>query len=126
MDAHRIGVEIKYKENKLLQVKELIQFELAKIGYHMLSQDLPSKILESPNTDHNLCNLKKVHGYNTRQKSLQNLSKVKNTKYYNSFLCQAIKSVQPLLFITKSADTVQTFARRYKTHLFATGDNTRK
>ena len=37
VDACCIGIEIKYKENKLLHVNELIQFELAKIGYHMLS-----------------------------------------------------------------------------------------
>ena len=111
IDTSHRDIQDKYKEHKLLQVNKLIQFELSKIGFCMLKKDLPSKILETLSTDQNLCNLKKIHGYNMRQKKLQNFPKVNNYKYHNSFLCQLIKAVQPLLFITECSDTVQQFAK---------------
>ena len=113
----------KFRKLNILPIKEIIQLELAKIGYRTLKGDLPVKILNCITTDSCSKILKKNHMYNTRQKELINLPKVLDNKYLSSFLVQSVKAVQPLLCITASSPTIHSFANKFKSRYFATGNN---
>ena len=123
IDLRKADLNKKFKMNKILRVEEIIELELAKIGFRLINKQLPKKILDTLSTDHNEKNLQKIHLYNTRQKNLQNLPKVKNSKYLSSFLCKSIKAIQPLLFITKNVDNLRVFVSKYKKHIFVPGHN---
>ena len=123
IDATATRLSDKFRKLKILPVKEIIQLELAKIGYCMLKDDLPIKILSCITTDSCSKILKKKHMYNTRQKELINLPKVLDSKYYSSFLVQSVKVVQPLLGITGKSPTIHSFANKFKSRYFATGNN---
>ena len=41
----------KYVSNRMLKVNEIIDLELAKIGYHLVKSELPSKVLSTIATD---------------------------------------------------------------------------
>ena len=123
IDTRRIPLREKIKNNRLLSVNELVNLELANIRYKLLRGTIPPKILKAIKTDQNCTKLDKVHGYNTRQKDLQNLPRVKCAKYLCSFLCQSVKAIQPLLFITRNCNNIHHFTKAYKQQLFATGNN---
>ena len=90
----------KYRENRILKVPEMIDLQLAKIGYKLLKKELLKRILEIISTDPSSKSLTKTHNYGTRYKSVQNVPHVLNKKYSNSFLCRTVQTIQPLLLIT--------------------------
>ena len=63
--------------------------------------------------------LQKNHCYETRHKSMLSLPRVFNKKYRSSFLCKALKEIQPLLSITKESNNIAQFIHLYKNKLFA-------
>ena len=124
IDTCRISISDKKKDNKLLSISEMLNLELAKISYKLLKGTMPPNIMKSIETDQNCIKLEKVHSYNTRQKNLQNLPRVKCTKYSNIFLCQSVKAIQPLLFITQNCNNIYQFIKEYKKQLFVASNNT--
>ena len=120
---HMDGSSKKWFNLKILSISEVINLELCKIGYKVVNKILPKQILKLLETDANLKNLEKKHRYNTRNKSIQNLPKVKGKKYSWSYLCLSIKNIQPLLFITRKSRNLPHFVKLFKECLFATGDN---
>ena len=113
----------KFKQHRILRVKEVIALELAKIGYRLQKKDLPVRILETLETDPHSCSLKKSHQYETCHKNIQNIPRVSNKKYHNSFLCESIRISEPLLAITKESHSVHQFASRVKNKYLATSSN---
>ena len=114
---------MKYRDLRILWVHEILDLELCKIGYRLLNNDLPKKLLTCISTNETSKSLKKTHDYHTWQKDLVNLPKVQNNKYSKSFLCATIRHIQPLLFITKDSYNLRHFVFKYKKRLFATGNN---
>ena len=93
------------------------------MGYWLLNKSLPKALLKTLETDHKNKPLQKNHQYATRHRNVQNLPRVSNNKYSNSFLCRSVKLIQPLLFITQESTSLKDFVSRYKKKLFATSDN---
>ena len=113
----------KFKNHRILHVREVIDLELAKIGYRLQEKELPVRILEMLEIDPQSRTLKKIHKYETRYKMIQNIPRVSNKKYHSSFLCESIRISEPLLAITKQLNSIQHFASRVKNKYFATGSN---
>ena len=123
IDSANTNLSNKFSRLKILSIKEIINLELAKIGFRMLNDDLPPKILSCLETDSHSKNLKKQHMYNTWQKKLVNLPKVLDNKYHSSFLVKSLKAIQPLLGFTAKVSMVYSFAHQFKSMLFTTGNN---
>ena len=123
IDSSRKHVNAKFSELRILKVSEIIELELAKIGFKLIKGILPKKILETISTDASLKNLDKKHHYQTRQKILQNLPRTKCKLYSASFLCKSISRIQPFVSLTNRTNNVQAFVHAYKNKLFATGHN---
>ena len=81
IDICKINLTEKFRSLRILNIKEIISLELAKIGFKLLRNELPNKIVQTISSDQNLRNLRKSHSYHTRNKSLLNLPKVTNNKY---------------------------------------------
>ena len=109
VDQSRTNLNTKYQNLCILKIKEIIDLKLCKIGFHLLHRELPTKLLACISTNENSESLKKSHGYQTRHKKLLNLPKVKNNKYSKSFLCETIRHIQPLLFITQESINLRHF-----------------
>ena len=73
VDNTRINLQHKFKKHCILNVEQVIELELAKIGYHLLKGELPRKIIDTIETDSTCQSLKKNHRYSTRQKLIQNM-----------------------------------------------------
>ena len=119
INLHRTGLPEKFHSLRILSVQEIIKLKLAKIGYKLLTKLLPSKIIETISMDQDSNQLRKNHCYETRHKSMLNLPHVFNKIYRSSFLCKALKEIQPLLSITKESNNIAQFIRLYKNKLFA-------
>ena len=122
IDNSSIALPHKFKKHRILHVREVIDLELAKIGYRLQKQELPVRILETLKTDSQSCTLKKIHKYETRYKTIQNKPRVSNKKY-SSFLCESIRISKPLLAITKESNSIHQFTSKVKNKFFATSDN---
>ena len=118
IDLRRTNLAEKFRELKILSVQEIIKLKLAKIGYKLLTKLLPIKIIETISVDQDSNQLQKDHCYDTRHKCMLNLPRVFNKKYRSSFLCKALKEIQPLLSITTESNNVAQFIRLYKNKLF--------
>ena len=123
IDSSRSDLITKFSNLHVLRINEVIDLQLIKTGYRLLNKNLPKALLEILKTDHKNKSLQKNHCYATRHRNIQNLPRVSNDKYSNSFLCKSVKLIQPLLFITQQSTSLKYFVRRYNDSLFATGDN---
>ena len=123
IDPTNSAMAEKFKKNKILQIKEMIDLELCQIGFKFLHGLLPKRVYRAILTDSRDNSLEKSHSYPTRSKNLLNAPLVKSWLYYNSFLCKSMKCLMPLLAITKICDNIQHFITKFKWVKFATGDN---
>ena len=101
-------------ELKLLNIKQLVQLEHAKLGYRLQNKLLPKKIMQIIATDSLNKSLEKMHRYNTRNKNKLNLPKIKNKNYRDSFLYQANKQIMLLPKIESSKISYHTFIKSVK------------
>ena len=120
IDCRKYDLVDKFNKLRILSVQNIINMELAKIGYHLMKHELPDNLLSCFLHDSSNHDLQKIHRYGTHQKSLQNLLLVKNNKYKQSFLCKSIKAIQPLLVETHSLSNIHQLVSRYKQKIFAT------
>ena len=118
IDTRKVNLSRKFHDNKILQVKDIIHLENCKLGFKVVNDLLPVKIMEEIKTDHTNKDLTKRPGYNTRFKSIPNSPLMKDSRYKNSFLTLAMKSFQPLLAITKPGMTLSQFVIAYKRNHF--------
>ena len=101
-------------ELKLLNIKQLVQLEHAKLGYRLQHKLLPKRVMQIIATDSSNKTLEKMHRYNTRNKNKLNLPKIKNKNYRDSFLYQANKQIMLLLKIESSKISYHTFIKSVK------------
>ena len=98
---------IKYK---ILTIENMISLEQCKWGYKLCHNLLPPKLSENMTFDHKNKSIKKVHGYNTRNKTTPNLPKVTGSKYRSSFLFQAIRNYTALNQNIRDSPNLKLFA----------------
>ena len=71
IDLTRTPIKEKYKINRILDVKQLIELECSKLGYRIINELLPNNLLKIMTSDQSGRSLKKAHSYSTRQKESQ-------------------------------------------------------
>ena len=101
-------------ELKLLNIKQLVQLQHAKLGYRLQNGLLPNKISQIISTDSANKSIEKMHRYNTRNKKKLNLPKIKKKHYRDSFLYQANKQIMLLPEIESSKISYHTFIKSVK------------
>ena len=109
----------KYTNLKFLTLKQLIKLENYKFGYKLIHGLLPRKILKCALTDHSGKSLSKTHSYNTRNKLVPNLPKVKSSKYLKSIFCMGHKEYCLLDSGIKNSKHLSTFVKLCKRKLLA-------
>ena len=119
IDRRNIGLSTKYKENRLLKIKDIIQLENNKLGFKLIKGGLPAKVHECLCTDHSNKKLTKLHNYNTRNKASPNIPLAKSEKYKRSFLRVGLPDPSTLLVITE-CDNIGQFSRKMKYKMIST------
>ena len=80
IDLTRKPIELKYLNNKILKVPEIISVECSKLGYRIIKNQLPQNLLTLLSSDQSGKTLKKSHHYQTRRKNLPNMPKAKSSQ----------------------------------------------
>ena len=110
-----INKKISYlHELQILNIKQLVELEHAKLGYRLRNKLLPKKIMQIISTDSSKKSLEKMHGYNTRNKNKLNLPKIRNKQYRYSFQYQANKQIMLLPKLETSKISYHTFIKSVK------------
>ena len=84
---------------------DMIQLELAKLGFKVSNKHLPAPILAIFNAN-GLCQ--------TRNKAVPNIQKHQSNLFNNSFLCGSIREFMKLNAITRKTVTIQSLSRQLK------------
>ena len=104
----------KYKKLKINKLTEQIKLQEIKVGYRLVNNLLPNKIIQQILSDSNKKSLVKKHNYNTRCKMIPNLPKVNKTVYLNSYLYQCTKQFMLLPLKLRNKPTLSSFLTNYK------------
>ena len=107
-------IEELFRRYKILNVTNLIQFELCKLGYKLCHDLLPKKLADNLRKDHNQVSIEKRHNYATRSKKIPNLPQVAGAKYRSSFLYNCIKAYGDINSSVRQAKNLSTFAKACK------------
>ena len=75
-----------FQDNGILNISQQIELELCKLWHKHYLGDLPEKLSIEMAHNHKNEGLEKLHGYNTRNKQLQNVAMAKCKHYALSFL----------------------------------------
>ena len=95
---------------KIIRFPDLIESELCKLGYK-----LDRKMLLIPVVDlFHRNNSKKMHKYNTRQKSLPNVQRHTTPLFNKSFLCKSLTLYGKLPTKVKQQRSVEMFCKNLK------------
>ena len=108
-----------FKENKILRVDSLIEFENSKFGYKLIHGLLPKKIETACMFDHNKSNLNKSHRYQTRHKKIPNVPIRMNKQYRASFLNKGSQSLLTIKAEIKDKPNLKSFSYALKEHLLS-------
>ena len=111
LDTRLSLTDLKYK---ILNIDNVIDLELCKLGFKLNNDMLPVNLLTSLKGDARGKTLEKKHNYNTRNKKQLSLPMTDNSKYHNSFLVQAIKRYSALPQTLKDCTTYGTFVNKLK------------
>ena len=117
IDPRRSTDEL-FKMYKILDVTELINLELCKLGYKLCHHLLPKKLAENMKKDHKHLSIEKTHRYLTRSKKTPNLPQVTSVKYRSSFLYNCIKAYGELNSSIRQSKTLSVFMKSCKTLYF--------
>ena len=93
-----------------LTFPDMIQLELAKLGFKVSNKHLPTPILAIFNANEG----EKKHKYQTRNKAVPNIQKHQSNLFNNSFLCRSIQEFMKLNAITRKTVTIQSLSRQLK------------
>ena len=107
-----------YKKYKILNIDNVIDLELCKLGFKLNNDILPVNLSTSLKGNARGKTLEKKHNYNTRNKKELNLPMTDNSKYHNSFLFQSIKCYSALSQNLKDCTTYETFVYKLKNDYF--------
>ena len=111
------GYEAFYKEQKILNVKQLINLHELKFGYQLCSGMLPKPLEACVNCDHDLKSNLKLHNYNTRQKLVPNLPKVQSNMYRRSLLFTSLRIISSIPNQLREVKPFKLFVKRCKQYL---------
>ena len=103
-----------YKKYHILKLKDLIELELAKFGFKLTNDLLPTRIKNMTCTDHQGRNLIKTHTYNTRNKLISNNPPAMKNKYNKSFMNKGITIFNNLPTEIKHTTLLKSFIRAFK------------
>ena len=106
-----------YRTHWILNVHQLTKLELCKLGYRLTNNLLPKPLTNELLSDQHNKNLGKMHGYNTRHKSIPNLPRANNSRYRSSYIFQAISAYSKLPDSVTKQPTLKSFISRCKQHL---------
>ena len=107
-----------FKMYKILDITELINLELCKLGYKLCHDLLPKKLAENMKKDPKHLSIEKTHKYPTRSKKIPNLPQVTSAKYRSSFLYNCIKAYGELNSSIRQSKTLSVFMKSCKTMYF--------
>ena len=107
-----------YSKYKILNINNVIDLELCKLGFKLKNDMLPVNFLASLKVDARGNSLEKKHNYNTRNKRDLNLPMTDKSNYHNSFLLQAIKCYSALPHPLKNCTVYRTFVNKLKHEYF--------
>ena len=102
------------KQLNILDLPSLIVLENMKFGFKVKNGLLPCKILDCFYTDQYDRDLKKIHKYATRYKTIQNLPRARTTNYLNSIFCKAPQSMIGLEKNLIECKTYELFVKKCK------------
>ena len=109
-----------FKKERMLRLHDLIQLENKKLGYQLVKKLLPLNLHSLLWTDSKNKTLQKTHNYNTREKELPTLPKVKSINYQKGFQFQSIKDFESTPAEIRKCNTLTLFTRKVKVHLLLT------
>ena len=112
-----------YRTYRILNVHQLTNSELCKVGYRLTNNLLPKPLTNELLSDQHNKNLGKTHGYNTRCKSIPNLPRANNSRYRNSYLFQAISNYIKLPDSVTKQPTLRSFINRCKQYVIEQTSN---
>ena len=110
-------VELVYHKHRILPLSKMIALELYKLGYKLCNDLLPTPLMMALKSNHRQSSTEKTHHYKTRYKSIQNLPKVNNNHYRNSFLFKSIVEYFKLPAVIKQQCSYHTFVSKCKHYL---------
>ena len=114
----RLSLTKLYAKYKILNIDNVIDLELCKLGFKLHNVMLPVNLLASLKVDARGKTLEKQHNYNTRNKKELNLPMTDKNNYCNSFLFQAIKCHSALPNTVKDCTVYRTFVNKLKHEYF--------
>ena len=106
-----------YCVHKILNIDQMIELELCKLGYRLTNNLLPKLLSEALLADQHNRSLTKMHKYDTRHKVVPNLPKATHSKYRNSYLFQAVSLYSKLPDCITKQLCVKGFTSKCKDYL---------
>ena len=101
-----------FKQSRMLPLHNMINVELAKLGYNINRKLLPKPILDIFDKNGG----KKTHRYPTRNKMMQNVQKHHLTQFNHSFICRSMVIFTNLPNSIKLKTNIRGFVNSIKTH----------
>ena len=105
------------KNLKLLPINKLIELELAKLGYKLHNNMLPTNVNKCLKEDYQNKKLVKKHRYQTRNKHELNIPIYNKSVHSQSFLVRSISLFNKLPNLVKSRLTLSSFIHHCKLQL---------
>ena len=112
------NVQATYKELKLLELNKLIDLENKKLGYKIHNNLLPIQMSNIIKSDAENKTLKKTHNYDTRNKKVLYLPKIKNNSYQQSFLYCGVKALCSMPMHMLEFTSIEMLVKHHKRELF--------
>ena len=112
------NVQATYKELKLLELNKLIDLENKKLGYKIHNNLLPIQMSNIIKSDAENKTLKKTHNYDTRNKKVLYLPKIKNNSYQQSFLYCGVKALCSMPMHMLEFTSIEMLVKHHKKELF--------
>ena len=106
-----------YKHERILRLQQLLTLENSKMGYQMDKDLLPKNVSHLLWTDSRNRTLKKVHGYQTREKHLPKIPKVTKSKYHHGFQLACLRSYGKISLEIRNSPTLSIFMKKLKEQL---------
>ena len=103
-----------YKDLRLLDLSQLIDLENNKLAYKIYHKQLPTRMLDTINSDCQNKMLNKHHRYNTRNKKVPNLPKASSVMYHQSFLYWGLKSMSTLHLDILNSSSIKSMVKTCK------------
>ena len=112
-----LSMEQTYLKYGILPVPKMIHLELCKLGFKLINNMLPKPLTQALMTDHQDSSIVKVHHYETRNKCIPNLPKIRNNCYRKSLLFQAVSLYSKLPNDVTQQRSLHLFVRKCKIFL---------